>query len=190
MVTRSSTVATTMMIVLSVCAQTDAQSAPLIEGLAFGIVAHDRGPTSDENESGVDPNIELRLRRPDWALWQAIGAPAPHVGFTPNFNGDTSALYGGMTYDWDVSARWFVSGSFGIALHNGPLHVADRVGCEQESNCGFGSRVLWRLALEFGFRLSNDQAITLFYDHMSHQGTLADENEGIDHTGIRYQLRY
>ena len=188
---RRSIIAATALMVLALDAvAADAQGEPWIEGFAFGIVAHDRGPTSDEYESGVDPNIEVRLRGPRWPAWRAIGAPSLHAGLTPNFSGDTSALYGGITYDWNMGLRGFLSGGAGVAVHDGPLHAADRTRCEQDSDCGFGSRGLWRVALELGIRISGDQAITLFYDHMSHYGTLADENEGIDHTGIRYHWRY
>lgn len=192
--TRSAGTTAAMLIVLMAAAgaarAADAGRTPWIEGVVLGVLLHDRGPTSDEHERGVDPNIELRLRRPHWSAWRAIGSPSLHVGLTPNFRGDTSALYGGIGYDLDMGRRLFAAGALGLAVHDGPLHAADAVRCEEDSDCGFGSRVLWRFALELGVRISDDRAVTLFYDHMSHYGTLADENEGVDHTGIRYHLRY
>lgn len=163
---------------------------PRPEIVAAGILVHDRGPTSDHNEGGVDPNIELQFKPLQGSLWRAIGSPRPHVGFTPNFTGDTSALYGGATYEFGISSRLFATGGLGLALHNGPLHNDDRIACEVNSDCGFGSRVLFHYALELGMRIDQKRALTLYYDHMSHQGLIGGENEGIDHIGLRYQFRY
>jgi hypothetical protein len=100
----------------------------------FGLFIHDRGPTSDKHEGGVDPNWEIQFNGPDWKLWQWIGAPFPMVGLTPNFNGDTSVFYGGLTYEISLSNRFldeltqnltkklFIAGSVSLALHDGPLH--------------------------------------------------------------------
>jgi hypothetical protein len=59
----------------------------------FGVFLHDRGPTSDHHESGVDPNWEIQLNPPAWSYWQWLGSPFPMVGLTPNFNGDSSVFY-------------------------------------------------------------------------------------------------
>jgi hypothetical protein len=34
----------------------DAPSEPLVHKAIFGVLLHDRGPFSDRNENGVDPN--------------------------------------------------------------------------------------------------------------------------------------
>src|SRR3954464_12272505 len=72
---------------------------PLVYKTAFGLFLHDRGPTSDRQESGIDPNWELQLNPPDWKAWGWIGSPYPTLGVTPNFNGDTSVFYGSLTYE-------------------------------------------------------------------------------------------
>lgn len=161
-----------------------------LDSLSVGVLLHDRGPTSDRNEDGIDPNLELQFRPPGWAGWRAIGAPRPHLGLTPNLDGDTSALYAGVTYAFDPDPRLFAELALGLAVHDGPLHAENRLACEQDSDCGFGSRVILRYGLELGLRLDRGRAVTLFYDHMSHQELLDDENEGIDHVGLRYRIRY
>jgi lipid A 3-O-deacylase len=167
----------------------------------FGLLLHDRGPFSDRHEKGVDLNGELQFKPPEWPAWRWIGSPNPMLGFTPNFNGDTSAFYGGLNYEWSLSNRWvddvtgnltrdlFIGVSLSVALHNGPSHK-NVVGCEERSDCGFGYRALPRLGFEVGSYIAGKHAVSIFYDHMSHKGILPGENEGVDHIGIRYHLRF
>lgn len=62
-----------------------------------GIIAHDRGPTSDRHEDGIDLNLEVQF-----APLNNLGSPRPHLGVTANFEGDTSVAYGGLNF---VSAK-------------------------------------------------------------------------------------
>jgi len=172
---------------------------PWLHKTIFGLLLHDRGPFSDRHEGGVDLHWELQLIQPSWQAWRWLGSPNPMFGLTPNFNGDTSVFYGGLSYEFSLSNRWtdeltanltrylFLTGSLSVALHNGPLHK-EEVGCRERSDCGFGYRALPRLAFEVGTYLGEKHGISLFYDHMSHKGLLPGENEGIDHIGIRYHL--
>jgi hypothetical protein len=173
--------------------------APLLRKTSFGLLLHDRGPASDRNESGLDLNWELQFRRPEWEIWRWLGSPFTMIGATPNFNGGTSVLYGGISYElilsdrltealsYDFTKELFLSGGLSAALHNGPLHK-NKVGCRENSDCGFGYRVLPRLSLELGAYFWSKHGVSLFYDHMSHKGVLPGENEGIDHIGIRYHF--
>jgi hypothetical protein len=179
----------------------DADAEPLVRKTIFGLLLHDRGPASDRHENGIDPNWELQLKAPQWKLWRWIGAPYPTLGITPNFNGDTSVSYVGITYElelsnrltdpWtlDVTKKLFVAGGINAAIHNGPLHK-NAEGCDKRSDCGFGYRVLPRLSIEIGARFRANHGASLFYDHMSHKGVLGGENEGIDHLGIRYHYSF
>lgn len=170
---------------------------PAIHKLVFGLFLHDRGPASDRHESGVDPNWEIQLTPPQWKYWSWIGSPSPMAGMTPNFNGDTSAFYAGLNYEFSLSNRLtdgltrnlFISGGLSAALHNGPLHK-EKIGCREDSDCGFGYRVLPRLNIELGSYFRGNQGLSLFWDHMSHKGVLPGENEGIDHIGIRYHVKF
>lgn len=151
---------------------------------SIGVIAHDEGFFSDHHEDGTDLNVEVQFA-PLPILWSA----RPHLGATINFIGDTSAAYAGLTFPFYQSQRWFIDGFLSAAVHNGPLHK-DPVGCREDSDCGFGRRVIPRLGFEAGYRLSPDQSISFFYDHMSHKWIMAGENEGIDHIGLRYRLAF
>lgn len=162
-----------------------AQDLPADARLAIGVLAHDRGPSSDYNESGIDPNVEIQFAPIERGIGRAMGAPRPHLGASINFDGETSALYGGFTFELLSHRRLFIDGFLGLALHNGPLHK-DELRCQAESDCGFGYRMIPRLGLEAGIRLSGHDAVSVFYDHMSHGELFNSENEGIDHVGFRY----
>jgi len=152
--------------------------------LAIGVLAHDYGPASDHNEDGVDLNLEARFAPLDF-----FGSPRPHLGVSANFDGDTSAAYAGLSFRFRETSQWFVDGLIGAAVHNGPLHK-DPVRCTLYSDCGFGVRILPRLGLEAGYRVSPVASVSLFYDHMSHKWIVDGENEGLDHIGLRYLWSY
>ncbi len=155
------------------------EASPL---LAMGLMAHDRGPFSDRHENGVDLNVEVLFT----PIIMLPGLPRPHLGATLNFNGDTSMAYAGLTFPFHDSRRWFGNGFIGGAVHNGPLHK-DPVGCQVNSDCGFGVRLLPRFGLEWGYYLDSETAVSLFFDHQSHKWLVEGENEGIDHLGLRYR---
>lgn len=152
------------------------------------------------HESGVDPHWELQFNPPGWRLLRWIGLPNPILGATPNFNAHTSVFYGGLNYEFSLAHRFrdtlthgltknlFLGGGLSLALHNGPLHK-NKVDCRKKSDCGFGSPVLPRVAVEVGRNFGINQGISLFYDHMSHGRILSGENEGIDHIGLRYHFK-
>jgi hypothetical protein len=165
-----------------------AEGSSATRHLALGVLAHDRGPLSDENESGVDLNLELQWR-PAGSHSFGIGSPHLRLGVTPNFEGDTSLLYASLAYEVPVRGYWLVTGFLGLAVHDGPLHKEEER-CREKSDCGFGSRVVPIFGVELGFPLAAGSAVSLYFDHVSHQGLLDEENEGIDHLGLRYRFDF
>lgn len=152
--------------------------------LAIGVLAHDRGPASDHHEEGVDLNLEQQF-----APLDIIGSPRSHLGVIANFVGDTSVAYAGLNFRLRESAQWFADAFMGLAVHDGPLHK-DPVGCEQFSDCGFGTRFLPRFGVEIAYRISPAASLSLFFDHLSHKWIVGGENEGLDHVGLRYLRPY
>ncbi len=171
------------------CAGEPLGDAALVDSVAAGFFWHDVGPTADNHEHGRDPNAELWFNPPAWEGWQAIGSPFLHIGLTPNFYGNTTELYGGVTYDLSLTHGFFFAPAVGITIHNGPLHK-EKVGCEEDSDCGYGHRLLPRAAFDLGFKIGEHHAVSFFYDHVSHKRLLPGENEGLDHVGVRYRFAF
>ncbi|KAB2312901.1 acyloxyacyl hydrolase [Betaproteobacteria bacterium SCN2] len=152
--------------------------------IAIGVLGHDQGPASDHHEHGIDLNLEVQFAPLDF--W---GTPRPHLGATLNFIGDTSVAYAGLTFPVYRHKNWLLDGFISAVAHDGPLHK-DREGCRRDSDCGYGVRVMPRFGLELGYRLNDKSAISVFYDHMSHYWIIDAENEGLEHTGLRYLFSF
>jgi hypothetical protein len=52
-----------------------------------------------------------------------------------------------------------------------------------------GSRVLFRIPIEFGLTLQERHRISILFDHMSN-AYLANPNEGMDTIGVRYGFQF
>jgi lipid A 3-O-deacylase len=171
-------------LVIGLAFLTPAPAGSSTQALAIGVLAHDRGPASDHHEDGVDLNLEWQF-----APLDLLGSPRPHLGATLNFQGDTSIVYAGLNLRVLESAPWFVDAFLSAAVHDGPLHK-DPAGCEQFSDCGFGTRFLPHFGLEFGYRVGAGASLSLYFDHLSHKWLVGGENEGLDHVGVRYLRPY
>jgi hypothetical protein len=123
-----------------------------------------------------------------WVRKVAFGILAHDIGFI------SDKRENGVDINWETNNftknLWFSAG-LTTAIHTGPLRKNDKK-CREDSDCGFGSRVLPRIALEIGYNFLKNQGISLFFDHMSHGsvGCSCIQNEGIDHTGIRYHFAF
>lgn len=157
--------------------------------LAIGVIAHDRGPASDQHENGVDLNLEVQFAPLAFQLPVRETPLRPHLGATLNLTGDTSIAYAGLSARFHEQEKWFGDLLLSVAVHDGPLHK-DPAGCNLYSDCGFGVRVMPRFGLEIGYRISRGAAVSLFVDHMSHKWIIGGENEGLDHIGLRYLRPY
>ena len=148
-----------------------------------GVLSHDRGLFSNRTEEGIDVNAEIQFRAFDADYWSVIGAPRPHIGASINTAGDTSLGYAGLTWSWDVADDIFLDGAFSLVVHDGELES------DSPDRRDFGSRVLFRLGVEVGYRLAERHAITLFADHASHAGLFdSDNNDGLETVGVRYHF--
>ena len=146
-----------------------------------GILAHDRGPFTNNEEGGADINLEALFRSPD-ALG-SIGSPRPHLGFSVNTGGDTDQFYAGLTWEWEFRRGLFAGFSLGGAIHDGETETS------RTDKKELGCRVLFRGSLELGYRLTRRHGISLFYDQISNLA-ICDKNEGLETAGLRYGYRF
>jgi hypothetical protein len=52
-----------------------------------------------------------------------------------------------------------------------------------------GSRVLFHIPVEIGYRLDEHNSLSAYFEHMSNAYTV-DPNEGMDRLGVRYGYRF
>ncbi|MEM7252570.1 MAG: acyloxyacyl hydrolase [Pseudomonadota bacterium] len=169
----------------------DTYNNPLLRSAIVGVLLHDQGPFSDKLESGsLDLNLEVQFHRPRLKWWPWIGAPYPHLGTNLNSGGDTSQLYGGLTWEYQALRRLAGTFSAGMSLHNGDIEQEDDELCDDDGDCGFGTRLIFRFSAGIRFEASKRIGIEAFYDHISHAKILDAENEGIDSVGLRVHYRF
>ena len=173
-----------------------------------GVLAHDRGWFGKNREGfGPDYNFELMFNSPN--ILKKIGSPKPILGLTQTSTGGSSLYYGGITWDWNMSKNWFITGSTGIAYTNGIKRlpkgqvpggkVCTDDGSGQAETCyinnndkkiQFGSKWLHRGAIELGWNFYGNDTISLMFSHVSHGSLLDEKNHGMDEFGIRYGYRF
>ncbi len=150
-----------------------------ISEVRLGVHHHDAGIFGRNKEDGVDVSIEARFTRFTGGFWDTIGHPRAHLGVNINSEGDTSSAYTGLTWDWQVWGPVFFSFELGGAVHDGKTST---IKLDRKE---LGSRVLFREAIEIGYRFQGHHALSLRFDHMSN-ASIADNNEGLDTVGVVY----
>jgi len=140
-----------------------------------GLWSHSRA------EGGVDINAEIVFKKPSVEIWQEI--IRPNLGVSINSQGDTSKAYGGLLWEFLFDNGYFVNSGVGLAVHDGQLESKD------SNKKQLGSRVLFRIPIEFGFTISERHRISILFDHMSN-AYLANPNEGMDTIGVRYGFQF
>ena len=155
-----------------------------VSELRFGILAHNKGPIASSTESGAQVNMEARFRSPD--IFKIILEPRPTIGASINTAGDTSFAYAGLTWGGFVWKGLFVEGFFGMAVHDGWLESND----PDPPRRLLGSRVLFREALEIGYRFLDSHSVSFMIDHYSNAGWIAERNQGNDDFGLRYGYKF
>lgn len=167
-----------------VCGAAGAQE-PLIREVKIGLLNHDvDGLWSGFNrESGADVNVELVIGR---GVDLFGGKIRPALGASVNTTGDTSKAYLDLRWDRDFDSGVFdgvfIGIGVGAAVHDGELGRA-------RGRKALGSRVLFHIPFEVGFRPYENVAVSLYFDHVSN-AYLADENEGMDTLGVRLGYRF
>jgi hypothetical protein len=152
-----------------------------ISELRLGVMRHGVHVFVDAEEEGVDVNAEVLFASP--ALARILLSPRPHIGTSVNTSGDTSQLYFGVTWGFDLIGPVFFEASFGGAVHDGAFD--DDTGDQKALGC----RVLFRESPALGWRLDARHSLSVMLDHISN-GKLCDHNEGLDTLGLRYGSRF
>lgn len=150
----------------------------VVSELRLGVLAHD--PASPESGS-VDVNGEFltpRLFTLNDPILDSL-VPRIHLGGTVNTAGNTSHIYAGLTWSFDITPKIFVEGAAGIAFHNGKTGnfvVPDRV--------PLGCSPLMRESGSIGYRLTDNWSVMATVEHISNAGACS-RNRGLTNYGVR-----
>ena len=165
--------------------------------LKFGVMQHDV-PYFGGIEKGIDINPEVIFASPVPDAWLAdvpwyLGwmiQPKPTLGAIFNTSGFTNQYYFGATWTWQLLGNVLMPGDgitfgifFGPGFNDGQLNEAD------PTRKALGSHVLFREALELGYRINPVWTISAYVDHISNGG-LAKYNQSINNVGGRIGMRF
>lgn len=146
-----------------------------------GLLYHDVGIVSASTEEGADVNFEVLFAAP--AFLEILFSPRPHLGASINTAGDTSQVYGGLTWGLDLWSGLFFEVALGGSVHDGELDA------DKSDRNDLGCRILFREALELGWRFAEHHSISIMADHISNAG-LCSDNDGQDTAGLRYGYKF
>jgi hypothetical protein len=154
-----------------------------IDELKIGALWHDPGDLWSgfrrEPES-IDINFEALLTPSVPFLWGTI---RPAVGATINTEGGTSKAYVDARWQIETPSGIFFGLGLGAAIHDGDIDPVD------PNKKALGSRVLFHIPLEIGWRFDQHNSISAYFEHMSN-GYTQRYNEGLDVIGARYGYKF
>lgn len=165
-----------------------AAAAGPLEEVRAGLYAQSCCGFGSSKEDGAAINAEAVFKSP--RILSVLAAPRPVVGATFATDGDaTNQIYAGL--EWRAeAARWFVAGGVGGVVHDGETDRFDPIedAARANSTVFYGCRVLFRLAGDVGYRVTDRLSASFHWNHISNAG-ICSENEGMDQIGLRLGLQ-
>jgi lipid A 3-O-deacylase len=159
------------------------QVRPLIDEVRLGVLAHDvphlwSGWTIENRKPDLNGEI---IFSPSLAFLG--GKIRPALGGTWNTDGGTSKAYVDARWEYQTALGVFFGLGLGAAVHNGYRDTVSR------DHKALGSRVLFHIPIEMGYRFANGQTLSIYFEHISN-GYTQRSNEGLDSLGVRYGFRF
>lgn len=180
------------LVAAAVVAVAAAASAVEVSEVRVGVVSNDMAftgkggpslpdPFRHRHEGGANLSVELVFRSPP--LLALLGSPRPRVGASVNTSGYTDDAYADLGWRHDFRFGSFAEAFFGGAIHDGKLSHANPDRSE------LGSRLLFHLGLETGWRVRAQNDVSILWEHLSN-GAFAKPNQGLDRFGVRWGWRF
>jgi len=198
----------------------------LFSGAAFAQVAEIRigiGEFSEdfinpgtERDNGIEQSVALQgeiiFEEPKFLKWALT--PQPYVNATLNLEGNTNHAGVGLLWRQHIGKKLYGDFSFGLVAHDGTINIDARdfisseTGFDQDALFNarrtqreFGSRILFREQLTLGYRINNEWAAEVFFEHLSNAlliGRKPDpdnffdsrDNDSVDTLGMRFAKRF
>jgi lipid A 3-O-deacylase len=160
-----------------------ALAGQLVDELKIGVLWHDvpglwSGFQAEPNSADI--NIEALLS-PSVAFLG--GTIRPALGASISTIGATSDAYIDARWQYETPSGIFFGLGLGAAVHDGQLQLEDW------DRKALGSRVLFHIPAEIGYRFDDHNSLSAYFEHMSNAYTVSP-NEGMDRLGIRYGYRF
>jgi lipid A 3-O-deacylase len=149
-----------------------------------GVLAHDVPDLwsgFQVEKSSADINLEVMFSP---ALPVLGGAIRPALGGTINTAGQTSHGYLDARWQYDTPFGFYFGVGLGAAIHDGA--IGPDGGLDRK---WLGSRVLFHIPVEVGYRFDQHNSLSVYFEHTSNAYT-ATYNEGLDRIGVRYGWRF
>ena len=158
-------------------------AGPFIDEFKIGVLAHD----VPDLWSGFRPNrVRLTSTSKPYCLPSVAflgGTIRPAIGGSISTVGATSDAYIDARWQYETPTGIFFGLGLGAAVHNGQLQLEDW------DRKALGSRVLFHIPAEVGYRFDDHNSLSAYFEHMSNAYTVSP-NEGMDRLGIRYGYRF
>ena len=160
-----------------------ARADGFIDEVKIGVLAHDvpdlwSGFRAEPN--AADINVEALFSPSVNFLGGTI---RPALGASINTRGYTSNVYLDARWQLETGCGVFFGLGLGATVHDGQLNL------DNWNEKALGSRVLFHIPAEIGYRFDGHNSLSLYFEHMSNAYT-ADFNEGMDRLGVRYGYRF
>jgi lipid A 3-O-deacylase len=181
--------ASVVALVLLLGTQARAEDPHFIHELKLGLLGHDQSflisHSRREKHLGLDFSADITFT-PYLSVPYFGGKIRPALGAT------FSPIGTNLGY---IDARYEIEGPFrlpsnlffmlglGAAIHNGNQQF------EAEDRKAFGTRVLFHIPAEMGWRFDHHHSVALYFEHVSN-ANLGTPNEGMDNMGVRYGYRF
>lgn len=164
----------------------------VVSELRFGVLSHDMvfpsprkpelpNPFHHRFERGANINAEILFVSP--RPFRYVLSPRPRIGGSVNTLGYTSYAYADLDWGHQFGFGLFTEGFLGGCVHTGKLLEGNPRWSE------LGSRFLFHIGLEVGYRAFRHHGVSIFWDHISNSA-LAAKNQGQDSLGLRYGYRF
>ncbi len=169
-----------------------------------------------ETDNGAENSIALQgeiiFNEPKFLKWAL--SPQPYVNGTLNLEGNTNLAGAGLLWRQSLGEKFYGDLALGGAIHDGTVEVdlrefidGNMIDVEayytaRREEREFGSRVLIRAQLSAGYRIDEDWAAELFFEHLSNgeyiRRDLTNEtdfrnfksNDAVDTLGVRIAKRF
>jgi lipid A 3-O-deacylase len=144
--------------------------------------------SGDGKENGLVPSLTVFFD--PFAETQAQGwreiilEPRIYLGASIGSGDTASQVYSGVSFDVDVTEKFFLELGVGGTVHDGAL--------ENDGSSGpkLGCRVLFREYAAAGYRFDENWQVLATVDHSSHANLCDGPNDGLTHAGLAIGYKF